>query len=343
MADVTGEVEQALMRHKVGFTLVGFFSLFVLVLLPFAVTSVFSNITEPQSNHVYSLSPTGAPAPSHSRLHLDIIGFDEWGRTATIRVSGNHICPAPCDHGDRVLLVSIPPTTEDGEGLPPSEAISFPSEPIEVTREIKLPVSGEPIRYPFDSFRLTIGTIIQRVYSDGRIEPLSTAEAPGHLFLSLHMVAPRMEISKPVAISPASVYSDGDLYQYVTVDTLTFSRPLYLKVLTVLLVLLVTAAAAYAVFMRPLDQLVINSGALVLGVWGIRSILLGTNVPGITAVDLGLSVVILFLLAAITVRAMFYLQRRSGINRPRVVRHPRGRAGPVAAAPAATDEPPVAP
>ena len=59
---------------------------------------------------------------------------------------------------------------------------------------------------------------------------------------------------------------------------------------------------------------VINSGALVLGVWGIRSILLGSNVPGLTSVDLALSVVILFLLAAITARALMYLQGRRGIR-----------------------------
>ncbi len=343
MADVTGEVEGTLMRHRVAFTFVAFFSLFVLALLPFAITSVFSDITAPQSDHIYQLISGVTPAPSHSRLHLDIIGFDEWGRTATIRVSGHHICPAPCDHGDRVLFVSVPPVNEDGEGLPPSEAVTFPSQPIEVTKEIKLPVSGEPIRYPFDTFRLTIGTVIQRVYSDGRIDSMSAADASGHLFLSLHMQAPRQEISTPLALSPASVNSDGDLYQYVTVNTLTFSRPLYLKVLTVLLVLLVTAAAAYAVFMRPLDQLVINSGALVLGVWGIRSILLGTNVPGITAVDLGLSVVILFLLAAITIRAAFYLQRRSGIKPPRRMLHPLGRqAASIAPPPAPVESKPHA-
>ena len=98
---------------------------------------------------------------------------------------------------------------------------------------------------------------------------------------------------------------------------MTFSRPLYLKVLTVLLVLLVTAAAAYAVFLRPLSDLVVNSGALVLGVWGIRAVLLGAAVPGITAVNLALSVVILFLLLAFTARTVLYLHARSGIPAPR--------------------------
>lgn len=103
-------------------------------------------------------------------------------------------------------------------------------------------------------------------------------------------------------------------YEYIVLGQTEFIRPLYLKVLTILLVLLVSAAAAYAVFMRPLDQLVISSGALVLGVWGVRAILLGANLPGFTSVDLALSVVILFLLGAMTLRALHYIDRESGIG-----------------------------
>ncbi len=296
----------------------------MLVLLPFAITSVISDIFEPQGNQVHELTSSSVPQPSHTRLHLDIISIDEWAHTVTIRVSGHHLCPVPCDHSDRVVFVSIPPGNQDGEGLPPSESVTFPNAPTEVSKEIKLQVSGQPIRYPFDSFKLTLGFILQEVPTGSSVRAVEPAQQ-GHLFLSLQTQAPRLVMSDPVAVNPAGVFTDGALYQYQSIDTVTFTRPLYLKVLTVLLVLLVTAAAAYAVFMRPLDQLVINSGALVLGVWGIRSILLGTSVPGITSVDLALSVVILFLLAAITVRAMLYLHRRSGMRAPTTMlrRHAR--------------------
>jgi hypothetical protein len=73
-------------------------------------------------------------------------------------------------------------------------------------------------------------------------------------------------------------------------------------VLAVLLVLLIASAAAYSVFLRPLHDLVLNSGALVLGVWGIRSILTPANLYYLTAIDLALSIVIIFTLGAITVR-----------------------------------------
>jgi hypothetical protein len=56
--------------------------------------------------------------------------------------------------------------------------------------------------------------------------------------------------------------------------------------------------------------LIAGAGALVLGVWGIRAVLLGTNVPGFTAIDLSLAVVILFLLGAITARVLISLSRR---------------------------------
>jgi hypothetical protein len=116
---------------------------------------------------------------------------------------------------------------------------------------------------------------------------------------------------------------------------MTFSRPTYLQVLTVLLVMLVTAAAAYAVLMRPLDQLVINAGALVLGVWGIRAIMLGTSVPGVTAVDLCLMLVILFLLLALSVRTLSYLYPRSGLK---FGRRPQESASPAQTGPIARDK-----
>ena len=85
---------------------------------------------------------------------------------------------------------------------------------------------------------------------------------------------------------------------YLFVDVVRFSRPLYLQVLTVCLVLL--------------DQLIINAGALILGVWGIRVILLGTSLIGLTAVDLALWSVILFLLVTITVRTLWLLEEGTG-------------------------------
>ena len=170
---------------------------------------------------------------------------------------------------------------------------------------------GEPVRYPYDEYHFALGILIRHVGDDGADIPFAATQAPGQqLFLSLRTQAPRLLVSTPRALAPQQLATRGQGLPYDLTAGMTFSRPAYLQVLAVLLVLLVTAAAAYAVLLRPLAELVLNAGVLVLGVWGIRAILLGTNVPGITAVDLALSVVILFLLVAITVRALLYLWRR---------------------------------
>jgi hypothetical protein len=307
--DAITPAERGRMAQKVGFIAVAVFLLVVVLLLPFSIGSVIANVVSPQARQVFSLTPPVSPAFTTTRLNLNVIGLDEWQQLVTVRVSGQHICSGACPFTERVLFVSIPPAHESGQGMPPNQSIDFPNVSQVVTKDIQLPVSGEPVRYPYDVYRLNVAAIQQRVYPDGRVDSLEGSAATGTLFLSLHMEAPRLVISQPTPIDLESLPNEGVLYNWVSAYSMTFARPLYLQVLTLLLVLLVSAAAAYAVFMRPLDQLVINAGALILGVWGIRAILVGTGVPGITAVDLCLILVILFLLVAMTVRALRYLYR----------------------------------
>ena len=80
--------------------------------------------------------------------------------------------------------------------------------------------------------------------------------------------------------------------------------------LTVLLVGLVAAAAAYSVSTQPIPQLFLGLGSLILGVWGIRAVLLAGGPPYVTAVDLLLSGVILVMLAGMLVRVTFHFHKR---------------------------------
>jgi hypothetical protein len=300
-------------HHRLGFAAVASVLLLIIVMVPFAVGSAVTSIVQPSLFSVYNLTaPASTPAPTHSRLDINVIGLDQWSGLLTLRISGTHVCNPGCDRDDRFLFVATRRHAGSGEGLPPSQSVSFPPTARELTEEIKLPVAGDPVRFPFDAYDLDLGIIMERVYPDGTTEVLSSEDANGHLFIRLQSHVPQTVLRSVRAIDPKTVPSAEEGYRYVYVEEMVLTRPLYLRILTVLLVLLVSSAAAYAVFMRPLDQLVLNSGALILGVWGVRSILLGSSLPGITAVDLALSVVILFLLVAITWRAFLYLHRLSG-------------------------------
>ena len=89
--------------------------------------------------------------------------------------------------------------------------------------------------------------------------------------------------------------------------------------LAVLLVLLIASAAAYSVLLRPLADLIVNSGAVVLGIWGVRAILTPGNLFYLTAVDLSLSIIILFLLGGLTVKALMHVHDKGEM---RILRRP---------------------
>ena len=111
----------------------------------------------------------------------------------------------------------------------------------------------------------------------------------------------------PFPVDLRRLRSSDDPFDYAEAFAVTFARPPYLRVLAVMLVILIAAAAAYSVYFRPLHDLVVNAGALVLGVWAIRGILTPSNINYVTAVDLALSLVIIFVLGALTTRALIFV------------------------------------
>ena len=285
----------------------------VATLLPFALTSVVGDVSE-QTATLHEITEA-VDQPVLADVHLQIIGINEWEGTASIRVAAHQSCDRACPWSDRYLFTSVyGDTIGKTDDRPATEVVTLPAAARDVTQVIRLPIFGDPIRYPFDRYRLALGIVVDRLLPDGSTQTLTAEEARRYLTVSLQGRVPRATMSRPVTIDPASLDHPGNDEPYMTVQAVTFGRPLYMKVLTVLLVLLVSAAAAYAVFLRPLNELIIGSGGLILGVWGIRGILLGTPFPGVTAVDVALTIVILFLLATITVRMAWLLEEQSAVK-----------------------------
>src|SRR5262249_36680008 len=91
---------------------------------------------------------------------------------------------------------------------------------------------------------------------------------------------------------------------FLYVRALRFLRPPYLPLLALLLVALIAGTGLYSLRTQPVRQLLLGVGSLVLGVWGIRGILVPGTPPYATAVDLALSLVILLLLGGIIARGV---------------------------------------
>jgi hypothetical protein len=304
-------------RYRVTFVGSAMLMLGIVVTLPFSLASIVDDVLGPATGAVLPLLrgvPPAAIASDHSRLHVAVTHLDEVQLLATLRVSGHHVCEAACPWRDRLLFVSVTPDDGDAEGLPPSAGILLPQTSEAVSEAIQLPVRGVPIRYPFDRYHLDLGIALQRVYPDGRVAAMGADQAPRHLFLSIQGRLPQKRMSIPVSIDPRGFRTSGGPVEYVAAYAVSFERPRYLRVLAVLLVLLIAAAAAYSVLLRPLEDLIVNSGALVLGVWGVRAILVPINLHFLTAVDLALSMVILFLLGGLSTKALILAHDRGNLR-----------------------------
>jgi hypothetical protein len=301
------------LRHRTAYLLIVLLLLFIVVLLPFAIASLVEDFRQRATPNHSVATVDGQPIDRGS-VAVDLIGLNEWDGSVTVRVTAYQECEGPCEWRDRYRFVSLWGDDFQPSDRPTMELVTVPENPPAVTRSFQLPLSGDPLRYPFDRYELALGVIMDRLYPDGRVETVTLAEAKNYLTIWVSARIPRIRVeplTEPAEDDPA-VQAETDDQPYLFADVIRFSRPFYLQVLTVFLVMLVAAAAAYAVFLRPLDQLIINAGALILGVWGIRVILIGTSLPGLTALDLALWSVILFLLVTITIRTLWLLEEDSG-------------------------------
>jgi hypothetical protein len=304
------------LTHRTGFFMIALLLLTAAALLPIAIASAIADLAQDVRTTYFIFGEHHRQDADRVMLNLNMFALDEWQKTVSINVSGHRDCSSTCDGTDRIQFISIPAAKEDGEGLPPYAVITFAPGVRSVTEQITLPISERAIRYPFDSPSIEIGAVAQRSNAEGGFRTISPDDAKRFLFLSINGSIPRANLHAPKPVPLDKVYVDDPAWRFAGVWQVDFTRPVYLQVVAFILVILVSLASLYAVVLAPLRDLVISAGALILGVWGIRAIVLGAGLSGFTVIDLSLMLVILFLLVAITWRTLQYMHDRGELSVP---------------------------
>ena len=283
-------------RYRVAFVATAMLLVGIAVTLPFSLASVLDEILGLTTGKVLPLlrPERAALAPVHSRLHLAVTEVDEVHLVATFRLSGHRTCGARCPWRDRLLFVSAQPGRRRRRG-PASLGDHHASRNHRGhDRDLSAPAQrrADPVsvrRVPSD-----------RGHGPAACSPGRPRREPGRPTRSRAISCSRSRscfltcgCRSPMRSPPEPFRRSGAPVVYAAAYALAFERPRYLRVLAVLLVLSIAAAAAYSVFLRPLEDLVVSSGALVLGIWGVRAVIVPVNLHFQTAVDLALSIVIL--------------------------------------------------
>jgi hypothetical protein len=285
-----------------------------IVLAPFAVTSLLAAFRQPAGNHAYNLM-TPKLHGEWTKLNVAAISINEAAQVVTFRVSGFHNCPTRCSEVERVQFFSVRADPTGAVGAPPFAAVDLPPDSSEIDQQFTLPMTGDLLDYPFDRYRILLGATFSHITKAGATIAFSPSAARAGLDFSVNSDIPRITMAVPKLLHPGQYDTTGVTYDVVA--ALNLYRPAYLRILTVLLTLLIVLAAAYGVLFRPFTQIVPTVGASVLGVWGVRSLLVGSYPPDSTGVDLVLESAILLLLLTIALRAVAYMWPRSHLKRSR--------------------------
>jgi len=283
----------------------------------------------------YSLSAnTDGMTPGQTAVQIQIAQVDEVRGVVTLRASAHRGCVAGCPELERISLFGLQPGYPKTRGVPESATVTLqPGEAI-VRQTIELPLSGEAFLYPFDVHELWLALRLEGTDSAGTVQPLTLSQAEGNLVAVVRADVPRFQMAEPVPVDAASTVNDPQQIvpgrardEYLSIHVLRLQRSRWLQIMAVMLVLLIAMASGYAAFMRSVPDLVMGAGGLVLGVWGIRSMLVPGSISYATVVDMALGLVITFLLTTLSVRMLLYLCERNGIRIGR--RTPDAPAHPV--------------
>ena len=293
----------------------------VLGLLPSALVSMYRELRGQAIDQVYDLFTGEEVAvdrtfgPDTAFINITVTNLDESSRIATLTVSGHRVCPAICPP-TKGTFFSLGNDAARRRGLPPSASVTVPGESGTYTFTIELPVRGAPQLYPFDSYTLLLGLVISVTLPNGREEVVNIPDlARERVALTLEDQVVRLNMVPPMPVDPASVRSPSDPVDFLLVDQLQWQRPVYLRIVTILLVILISASAIFALGLRTLHELVLGIGGIILGIWGVRSVVVQTELPDVTLIDVILAFVMLVLLLALSVRAARFFYVQSGLRR----------------------------
>lgn len=275
------------------------------------VPSVASAIREIKSNTTkeYTQWLTAPVSQSGQVVRVAVLlnKLDEVNNRVSLQVSGYRSCESRCAGlHDRLLIGTFNRTTRR---IPAAIAIDIPDDGGSFETTLTLPlVEGSLMNFPFDQYTLNLGFVVERS-ENGTVRYLSQDDPTGTLSISIDESMRRIEVDRPSIVDPNSPDIVNQAVHYTFAAATDFRRPLYVKTYVVLIVLLLAMATFYTVTHSSFDKLIMNTGGMILGLWGARSLISGEFPPDVTLIDLILSLIVICILFSVTLHAVFYYCR----------------------------------
>lgn len=292
--------------HRVGLVLLVLALALAVVALPFAIASMVGSLRHPLGADAFHLSTPASRQRATTALNIRLVAIDEVNQNVTLAITGDRHCTAACGAGQILSFFALHADPRGSDGAPPSQDVGVPADG-EFDASVVLPITGSLGAYPFDRYQLVLGLAVTDKVSSTRIVPLPARVARRQLDVSVDEILSRIDLATPRDVTSRYRFVGAQVALAAPID---LSRPLYLQALTVLIIIFIAIAGVYSVVTRAFKEVIGTVGVVVLGVWGVRTLLVGSYPPDSTAVDLILVLLILLLLTILLVRGLVLMWRR---------------------------------
>ena len=286
-----------------------------IVSFPWAILSVIDDVIHPPAEVGHEITATDdVLVDPYTQLKLVILSMDEVNHIATYQISGfHHTLQKNPNYKEKLTIYQVDYDDANHTAIPPSATIEIPVNGAEFSSKFTLPLRGNIMFYPFDEYHLGLGIAVEKT-TDGKTEFLNYDQTRGHLEIIVTEQISRTDLKEYKIIDPKTVMPKKSEFVYSNAAMIILNRPAYLKLVVMFVAFLTFAISIFTMLSRPFDQLVLNAGALILGVWGARTLVLGGYPPDVTLIDTFLTATVLCMLLALTFRAINHFHQQAGLR-----------------------------
>jgi len=282
-------------------------SLVILGLLPMAVQSIIKDIKGLSSEQQFFTKDLDDRGQHFTDLEISIKEIDEMGQVATVEISGERSCVSPCgSFTDKVTFYGINEQTQKQRSHSKSASITIPDENTPVSAEIKLPFTGRLFLYPFDRYTFGVGVNIERTFVDKPAQMLNHGDIANSFELSFSENVSRMELKSFEKVNGAAFKPRNVKEPYLIAGVAEFERPMHLKIIVTMVVSMIVLISVYTMATRPFNELILDVGAIILGIFGARELVIKDFPSDTTLVDTVFGVIVLYNLVVVVFRSIPY-------------------------------------
>jgi len=278
--------------------------------MPFALKSLYasvqSNAASDEATTLILAHPNAKKRNEFVQLELLAKDIDPVGKTIKFVVSGYHDCWQDCGgHVMRLHMSTFYLKKNNDNRVPQSVSFDVPANNGEFEHDIVMPIDGDISIYPFDQYQVDVALSAERV-DKGKSTFIGSGS--NNLNLSVDEQIPHFVNNQNTIINNVDAITTA--HPPTIAFSGNFKRPFYVEYIVCLLVVLLVITTSATILLADFSKLITSAASIILGVWGTRSLLLGSLPADVSVIDIILTLIAIGTLISVAIKSALHVRNK---------------------------------